>query len=44
MNKLEHIPDDLRNWQYGKIVVNEARPYIDQSVESHIEEFHKEDY
>ena len=41
---LEHMPDDLRNWQYGKIVVNEARPYIDQIVDKYIEAFHQEEY
>lgn len=39
---ISHMPNDLRQWQYGYHSINKARPYIDEIVDIYLNTYHKE--
>lgn len=38
---LEHMPEDMRQWQYGYGTIAPARPYIEEIVDLYLEKYYK---
>lgn len=40
---IENMPENLGHWQYDRVIVNDARPFIDKISEMYLEKYHKDD-